>query len=106
MKRNSNIARLGAGALALALASLALAACGTKTIDHEDLQDQLTEQLSADAGVDPAGVSVACPEDIEVEEGREFDCTLTAPNGDEVIVEVTLTNDEGGFEAIVPPQQF
>jgi ABC-type glycerol-3-phosphate transport system substrate-binding protein len=32
-------------------------------------------------------------------------CTLTAPNGDEVDVDVTLTDDEGGFEAVVPPQQ-
>lgn len=40
------------------------------------------------------------------EEGAKFDCTLTAPNGDEVRVEVTLTNDDGAFEAVVPPQQF
>lgn len=52
------------------------------------------------------GGSVACPDDIEAEEGKEFDCTLTAPNGDEVRVNVTLTNDDGGFEAVVPRDQF
>lgn len=31
---------------------------------------------------------------------------LTAPNGDEVRVDVTLTDDEGGFKAVVPEQQF
>lgn len=90
---------------AVAVAStLAFAGCGTETIDNADLESKLADQLSADAGVNPDDVSVSCPEDIEVEEGREFDCTLTAPNGDEVTVNVTLTNDDGGFEAVVPPQ--
>ena len=88
-----------------AAASLALAACGTETIDNADLESQLAEQLSADAGVDPEGVEVVCPEDQEVEDGREFDCTLTAPNGDEVTVRVTLTDDEGSFDAVIPPQE-
>ena len=95
---------MGAVAL-LATASLAIAGCGN-TLDTDDLEGQLVDQLSEDAGVDPADVSVDCPDDIEAEEGREFECTLTAPNDDEVTVEVTLTNDDGGFEAVVPPEQF
>jgi hypothetical protein len=93
-------------AVAAIIAALALAACGGSTIDSDDLEAQLAEQLSAEAGADPAEVSVSCPEDIEAEEGREFDCTLIAPNGDEVRVEVTLTDDEGGFRAVVPREQF
>lgn len=31
---------------------------------------------------------------------------LTAPNGDEVTVDVTITDDEGSFEAVVPREQF
>lgn len=86
--------------LAAALATTAaLGACGTETIDNADLEEQLGEN----AGVEPEGVE--CPDDIEIEEGREFNCTLTAPNGDEVDVDVTLTDDEGGFEAVGPPQQ-
>jgi Domain of unknown function (DUF4333) len=88
------------------VASMAFAACGTETLDNADLESQLTEQLSADAGVDPAQVSVSCPEDVEIEQGGEFECTLTAPNGDEVRVEVTMTDDEGNVDAVVPPQQF
>ena len=97
-------ARASIAALPLVLA-LGLVACGN-TLDADDLEGELAEQLSADAGVNPDDVSVACPEDIEAEEGREFECILTAPNGDEVTVEVTLTNDDGGFEAEVPPEQF
>jgi hypothetical protein len=86
---------------ALALPLLLLAGCAEK-IDTADLEAKLQEQLGQSAGVEPR--SVDCPDDIEIEKGRKFDCTLTAPNGDEVRVEVTLTNEEGGFEAVVPEQ--
>lgn len=95
-------------ALLAPAASLALlvAGCGTETIDNADLEDQLRTDLSADAGVNPDDVSVSCPSDEEAEKGNEFQCTLTAPNGDEVVVEVTITDDDGGFDAVVPQQQF
>lgn len=93
--------------MAAALAAVALGACGgTETIDAEDLERQLAEQLSEDAGVNPINVSVECPDEIEVEEGRQFECTLIAPDGDHVRVDVTLTDDEGGFDAVVPADQF
>ena len=85
------------------VSATALAGCGEKTVDSAELEGELKDQLGADAGVEPR--SVAFPDDIEAEKGKKFDCTLTAPNGDQVRVEVTLTNDEGGFEAVVPPQQ-
>jgi hypothetical protein len=88
-------------------ACLALAACGgTTTLDADDLEEQLRVQLSEDAGVDADAVTVQCPSGIELEAGRTFECELTAPNGDLVTVEVTLTDDDGGFEAVVPEQQF
>ena len=93
---------------ALLVGAAALMACSSDatTIDSAKLEDELRVQLSEDAGVDPEGVSVSCPDDIEAEEGDEFNCELTAPNGDIVQVDVTLTNDDGGFEAVVPPQSF
>jgi hypothetical protein len=101
---NRNWFRASVVSLAAAL-TFGVTGCGN-TLDTGDLEGELVDQLAADAGVDPDDVSVDCPEDIEAEEGREFECTLTAPNDDEVTVEVTLTNDEGGFEAVVPPEQF
>ena len=50
--------------------------------------------------------SRSTPEGQEAEEGNEFQCTLTAPNGGEVAVDVTITEGGDGFEAVVPPQQF
>ncbi|HWV87255.1 MAG TPA: DUF4333 domain-containing protein [Capillimicrobium sp.] len=92
-------------AIAGVAVALGVAACGDKTIDHEDLQETLGTQLSQQAGVDPAQVSVSCPEGQEVEQGNEFDCELTAPNGDKVRVIVTLTDDDGGFTATVPEEE-
>ena len=99
--------RTGSPAIVAGVAVLALGVCGgDDSLDNGDLENQLRVQLSEDAGVDPDEVSVECPEDIQAEAGRQFDCELTAPNGDLVAVEVTLTDDDGSFEAVVPPQQF
>ncbi len=95
---------IGAGLAVIGAAATFAVGCGS-TIDNADLEGKLKDQLSADAGVDPANVSVECPEDEAAEKGNEFDCELTAPNGDKVTVNVSITNDDGGFEAEVPPQQ-
>ena len=92
-------------ALATVAFALLAAGCGS-TVDAAQMEDDLATQLSEQAGVDPADVSVACPDDEEAEEGNEFDCTLTAPNGDEVTVNVTITNGGDSFEAEVPQDQF
>ncbi len=90
--------------IATLAAAASLTACGTETVDRADLERKLTDQLGRSAGVEPK--SVACPDDVAIERGRRFDCTLTAPNGDDVRVAVTLTNGDGGFSAEVPPEQF
>jgi hypothetical protein len=101
----NNVKKIAAVALAVPALAFAAAGCGSDTIDNADLEQSLTEQLSKDAGVDPAGVSVSCPDGEEAKEGNQFHCTLTAPNGDEVQVDVTLTDDSGGYDATVPQQQ-
>jgi Domain of unknown function (DUF4333) len=92
------IAVVGVGVLA--------AGCGEETIDNAQMEQDLVGQLALDAGVDPGQVSVECPTDEKAEEGNKFECTLFAPNGDEVAVQVTITDGGDSFEAVVPPQQF
>jgi hypothetical protein len=95
-----SLAALTTAACALAL----LAGCGENTIDTDDLESEIQTDLAESAGVEPKEIS--CPEDIVAEEGRKFECELTAPDDSTAVVEVTLTDDEGGFEAVVPPEQF
>ena len=93
-----------AAVAAVAFALLA-AGCGD-TVDSGQMEEDLANQLSEQAGVDAADVSVDCPDDEAAEEEQELDCTLTAPNGDEVTVNVTITNGGESFEAEVPQDQF
>ena len=86
--------------------ALGLVACGG--IDTEELEGQLVEDIPPQFGVDPADASADCPDDVDSEEGTEFECTMSAPDADvaDITVDVTLTDDEGGFEAVVPQEQF
>ncbi len=89
----------------LALAGPALlGACGERTLDDQELESTLKRQLDRSAGV--TSRAVVCPDDVTAEKGRTFACTLVAPNGDQVRVDVRLTNDEGGFNANIPREQF
>jgi hypothetical protein len=84
----------------LALAALGLTACGTTTLDAEDLENQLRQQFTQSSGVQIREVD--CPDDIEPETGRRFDCTVTGPSGATAPANVELTNDEGQFRATLP----
>ena len=111
MCRFVNPARVVALAIA-PLAALLLTGCGGsvevsiggQTINNEDLAAELRAQIAAEAGAPPRCVD--CPSGIEPEVGEEFDCTGVSPNGQEFIIEVTLSDDEGCFDAFVPPGQF
>lgn len=85
----------------LVLAALIASGC-SKTIDSDDLEVQLKDQFETQM---PEGgdIEISCPEDIDVEKGTEFRCTLTAEDGSETDVLVMLTDNEGGFEAEVLP---
>ena len=107
---------ISARVLALAVAplvALTMAGCGGSvevnigggsTLNEDDLAAELSQQLGEQAGSPPR--SVDCPSGIEPEEGKKFDCTGVAPSGQEFAIEVTLNDDQGGFDAFVPPGQF
>jgi hypothetical protein len=91
--------------LAVAFGAVVAVGCGqSSTIDASKLEAEIKKDLTADAGVAPKGI--ACPGDIESENGTKFECTGTAPNGDTFTIDVELTNDSGGFKAVVPRDQF
>lgn len=94
-----NLKRMIVPALAIAAAT-ALAACA-KTVDSGDLESQLEEQLG-DTG--SSAFTADCPDDEKAEQGNEFTCTLTDDRSGEAFdVVVTMTDDEGHFEAQAAP---
>jgi hypothetical protein len=105
-------ARVLAGTVA-PLAALIIGGCGGSvevnigggsTLNEDDLAAELSQELGEQAGTPPR--SVDCPSGVEPEEGKKFDCTGVAPSGQEFVIEVTLNDDRGGFDAFVPPGQF
>jgi hypothetical protein len=99
-------ARAGALLAVCALGGIALAGCGTKTIDNDDLQSKVVSLIGGKAGLDVKDLEAKCPADQKVEKGHTFTCTLTSKSdGSQVKVVVTETNDEGGITATVPADQ-
>lgn len=43
--------------------------------------------------------SIECPEEIEIKKGNQVDCTATMDNGTTQDVKLTLTDNNGGFDA-------
>lgn len=80
----------------------ASASVGQKSINQADIERQITGEFAESVGVEPADVQCAGIAEIEVSTGQQFQCTGIAPNGDEFPIDVTLTDDEGGFRASVP----
>ena len=92
--------------LALALLAMAAVAAGCgESVDSEQMEKDITADFAKGAGFEPSEFSVDCPDGEDAEEGNEFDCTLTAPNGDDIVINVTITEGGDSFEAVVPPQQ-
>jgi hypothetical protein len=81
-----------------------VAACGSNTVDPSELEAEIKKDLTADVGTEPKAID--CPGGVDIEKGKTFECTGTAPNGERFRIDVELTNDDGGFKAIVPPEQF
>jgi Domain of unknown function (DUF4333) len=80
------------------------AGCGSETLDAPALEAEIKQDLTADVGIAPEAID--CPDEVEIEKGKRFECTGTAPAGDTFKIAVELTNDDGGFDAVVPPEQF
>ncbi len=81
------------------LAAVALAGCsgevsigGPGSVSTEDLEEQVSTQLTETVGQAPDDVT--CPDELPAEEGEEVRCELTA-DGTTYGVTVTTTSVEG-----------
>ena len=77
-------------------AAAALVGCsvsvGGSDLDTGELETEIEDGLEAQGVSDSA---VDCPDDVEAEEGDEFTCTATAPDGSTATILVTQTDDDG-----------
>jgi hypothetical protein len=80
-------------ALALALA-LALAGC-SKKIDTDKAERSIKAGLQSKTGGRVAIASVTCPDDVDIDKGKRFDCTVKGTNGRTGTVTVVQTDDKG-----------
>jgi len=78
--------------MAAATLALATAAC-TKTLDSGGLESTLQEQLTRETA--STITSVDCPDEIKVEAGGTFECTVTEESGTTFTLSLTQTDDEG-----------
>ena len=83
-------------------AVFSLAGCGESTLDTGEIESKITPEVEQQTGT--KNVAVSCPDDIEAEEGAEFECDLTAAGGIEAKVAVTQEDDEGNvhWEVVQP----
>ena len=70
--------RAAATVALIAVVALALAACGTKTLDQSDEVNLVNKQLSSQ---NLKAKTVDCPSDVEAKEGDTFKCDVTLTNG-------------------------
>jgi hypothetical protein len=83
------------GTLLLVVAMLAIAGgcTRTKTLDGPGLDQAIATNLSKELNVQ--GFTVACPDDVPAEAGGTFQCTATNPDGTQITLQVTQTDDHG-----------
>jgi hypothetical protein len=88
-------------AAAVGVAAMVLAGCSeTKVIDDAKLKTEITNLFQAH---DVEVAAVTCPEEIEVHDGRSFDCEATTTDGLALPVDVTMTDGNGTVDIAAGP---
>jgi hypothetical protein len=72
--------------------ALALTACGTQTLNTDNVEREVKQGIERQANL--RDVTVECPDDVEVEAGSKFTCTARSGR-EEAPVEVTQRDDQG-----------
>jgi hypothetical protein len=85
--------RKGTAVLVVAMLAIAGGCTRTKTLDGQGLDETLANDLSQKLNVQ--GFTVSCPDDVPAEAGGTFQCTATNPDGTQITLQVTQTDDQG-----------
>jgi hypothetical protein len=76
------------------VAGLLLAGCGDQEIDAGKAEDFVRDTSRAPDLIH----EVSCPDDVKVEEGETFECTIKVADGSEEVVTMRQTDDDGHIE--------
>jgi Domain of unknown function (DUF4333) len=78
-----------------ALAALALAGCGEKTLDTGGAEKAIADNIAKQIGDKPR--RVVCPDSIAARKGGTFTCRVTRSDGKVVVVKAVQQDDKGDF---------
>jgi hypothetical protein len=89
--------RAGRPAIWAAAAVVAVVAvgCGSQQLDVVKGERLMATELGPRIGLKASEAKVACPDDVAIEKGARFECTLSSPAGAKLRVRVEQTSDAG-----------
>jgi hypothetical protein len=87
----------------LLAATLALASCGGQQLDTGKAENAIKTGITQQTGVQVG--SVECPNEVELKQGNNFQCTATDARGNKAPVGVTQTDDQGNINWKLNPQR-
>jgi hypothetical protein len=73
--------------------------CGGQTLDAAEGEQMIAAGLGPRIGLKASEAKVACPDDVPIEKGATFECTMSTPAGAKLRVRVEQTSDAGDVVA-------
>jgi hypothetical protein len=80
---------------AAAVMGVVAVGCGSQQLDVVKGERLIATELGPRIGLKASEAKVACPDDLAIEKGAKFECTLSTPAGAKLRVRVEQTSDAG-----------
>src|SRR5215207_4173552 len=80
---------------AAAVVGVVAVGCGSEQLDVPKGEGLIATQLGPRIGLKASEAKVACPDDLAIEKGAKFECTLSTPARAKLRVRVEQTSDAG-----------
>jgi hypothetical protein len=82
-----------AAAISILCLGIGLAGCGESTVVPEGAERSVVDVVSRETGFRPKDVS--CPEGVEAEVGKTFECQFTGPEGEPYVAKMKILEVDG-----------
>ena len=77
---------------------IALAGCAGTVIDSQKAEDAIADNVELATGV--TVTSVTCPDDVDVEAGKSFECEVATANGSGAVAELKILNEDADVRVV------